>query len=64
MKYYSQLEVEKYVEYLYDVQCAGKKDEEIESDKAIGITRRTLIRMQELNRDYLDRRLGQHIKSL
>jgi hypothetical protein len=64
MKYYSQLELEKIIEYLYDIQCEGKKNEEIESDKAIGITRRMLIRIQEINQEYLDNRIGQHIKAL
>lgn len=61
MKYYSQLEIEKFIEYLYDAQCENLTNEEIESNSAILKTRKALIFFQSFNRDMLDSKIDLRI---
>lgn len=58
MRYYSQLELEKIIEYLYDRQVASTLPKEVENNEAIIETRRLLMLLQEDNRRRLDRVLN------
>lgn len=57
MKYYSQMEIEKFIEYLYDAMCMGLTNDEIESNRAILQTRKALIFFQELNMRMFDSKI-------
>lgn len=54
MRYYSQLEIEKFIEYLYDAQCAELTKDEIEQNPAILKTRKVLLFFQDMNHSLLD----------
>lgn len=57
MRYYSQLEIEKFIEYLYDAQCEGMNDRDIESNPAILKTRKALVFFQDFNHHMLDSKI-------
>lgn len=57
MKYYSQLEIEKFIEYLYDAQCEGRTRDQIETDPSILKTRKALIFFQNFNKNMLDSKI-------
>jgi hypothetical protein len=57
VKYYSQLEIEKFIEFLYDAQCENLTDDQIESNTAILKTRKVLVFFQGLNHDMLDSKI-------
>lgn len=55
MIYYSQIELEKIIEHLYDRQVAVTCPEEVETNAAILETRRLMIQLQDANKKLLDR---------
>lgn len=57
MKYYSQLEIEKFIEYLYDAQCEDLTYDQIESNIAILKTRKALLFFQNFNRNMFDSKI-------
>lgn len=58
MKYWSQLEVEKILEYLYDRQVARVSPDEVESNGPIQETRELMMRLQLDNYELLNIELG------
>jgi hypothetical protein len=58
MRYYSQLELEKIIEHLYDMQVASTNPEDVENTPAILKTRGVLMILQEKNRKCLQKWLN------